>query len=67
MISPVRLSMVASLLFASAAFAADRYWTGGGEDSNWDTSANWDVGVPQLGDVVKFHEDKVNGGGGGLS
>ena len=62
MFSRDRLLMVASLLFTSAAFAADRYWTGGGEDSSWDTSANWDVGVPQSGDVVKFHEDKVNGG-----
>ena len=38
-------------------------WTGGGGDNNWETDANWDVGLsyPQLsGDIVIFNAGSVD-------
>jgi len=56
------------LAFSTAAiFAASPVWTGGGDNANWSTAANWDSGVaPVPGDPVEKMiptEDSLTFGG----
>jgi len=49
----LRLGMA---FIATAGYAADRTWDGGGSDANWGTVANWDgdSALPSAGDVLFF-------------
>ncbi len=49
----LRLGMA---FIATAGYAADRTWDGGGSDANWGTVANWDGDstLPSAGDVLFF-------------
>ena len=42
------------IAIAASTHAAQRTWTGGGLDNNWNTALNWDTGVPVNGDSVVF-------------
>src|SRR5438445_11610868 len=47
---------LASASLASAAFGADRVWTGTGDGTSWNDPLNWDGGaaVPSDGDNLSF-------------
>ncbi|HVE69841.1 MAG TPA: DUF11 domain-containing protein [Thermoanaerobaculia bacterium] len=45
---------------ASGLFAATRVWTGAASDGLWSTAANWDSGVPQIGDDVVLFGTSTN-------
>jgi hypothetical protein len=55
------LSMVVvGLLFGFAADARAAGWTAGGADDRWDNAANWNPGVPGIGDFATFTNATAN-------
>ena len=43
-----------SLLCAGSTLAANRTWTGGGADNNWNTATNWGGTAPVANDLLFF-------------
>ena len=62
--------LLAGLMVAPAARAADFYWTGNGGDGLWSTAANWDspaqgtpaAAAPKRSDLATCHFDVPDGG-----
>ncbi|MFH1712470.1 MAG: hypothetical protein ABH846_04535, partial [Patescibacteria group bacterium] len=46
-----------NFIFSGEAYAATKYWDGGGADNNWNTAANWfPDGVPGMTDDIIFDD-----------
>ena len=62
-LAAVRRILIAAAVALAATFdgyAAERYWSGDGSDSNWNTAGNWDT-LPTSDDKVYFRDGNVVG------